>query len=754
MTDNTDLYPYLKTLNESQRQAVLKTDGAVLVLAGAGTGKTRALTTRLGHILNTRTALPGQILAVTFTNKAAQEMKERVSSMLGGMDVGHWWIGTFHSLCAKILRSHAPLVGLTSNFTIIDTDDQIRLMKQIMQSHGMDTKQHSPNAVMGMVERWKDKAQNPADVKHEHSGDLAGGRVAFLYGEYQERLRSLNACDFGDLILHVITIFKDTANGVLDQYHHRFTHILVDEYQDTNVAQYLWLRLLAQKKGNICCVGDDDQSIYGWRGAEVGNILRFEKDFKNAEIIRLEQNYRSTPNILEAANGVIANNASRLGKNLWTDKDKGEKVQLNGVWDGAQEARMVTDQIERLKRNSIPYNEMAVLVRASFQMREFEERLNYCGLPYRVIGGARFYERMEIRDAIAYLRTVFSDTDDLAFERIINTPKRSIGDKTVRDIATFGRTNNLSLFQASKQMVGDGSLRPAVRTALGDLLAQFDRWKDLRDDINHVDLADTVLNESGYITMWQNDKSVEAKGRLENLKELLTAMGEFESLDEFLEHIALVMENQEKNDGDRITLMTMHGAKGLEFHAVFLPGWEEGLFPSQRSMDEKGMEGLEEERRLAYVAITRARKFCHISHAANRRMYGSWVSSIPSRFIGELPEGPIEIGVDGQLSAGYTHHNQHNDNTSSSFGARFKQRSSFNGNGREEAVHFVQASPSVNTFTSEGGYKKGERVFHEKFGSGLVISVENDRLEISFDKAGRKKILDRFVKPLGKAQVQ
>ena len=603
---------YLTGLNAAQRAAIEALDGPVLVLAGAGTGKTRVLTTRLAHLLVTRRAWPSQILAVTFTNKAAREMRDRVAALLGGPVEG-WWIGTFHALAARILRRHAEQVGLQPGFTILDTDDQIRLIKQLLEAESVDAKRWPARLILGVIERWKDKGLTPDRLKPDDAGDIAGGRMLALYKAYQERLRTLNACDFGDLLLHNLALFahreRDPAGNwrhpILEDYQRRFRYILVDEYQDTNQAQYLWLRYLAQGHRNLCCVGDEDQSIYGWRGAEIGNILRFESDFPGARVIRLEQNYRSTSHILAAASGLIANNQSRLGKTLYTTLPGGEPVTVRSVWDGEEEARWLGDEVEALHRRGVRLSDIAVLVRAGFQMREFEERFITLGLPYRVVGGPRFYERLEIRDAMAYLRLVAQPANDLAFERIINTPKRGIGAASLQALHRVGRAARVPLSEACWRLIETDELKPKARTTLRALMQDFERWRDLSGRIRHTDLAQIVLDESGYTAMWQTDKSPEAPGRLENLKELIAAMEEFESLQGFLEHVSLVMENEAAAGGDMLTLMTLHSAKGLEFEHVFLPGWEEGLFPHQRALDESGIAGLEEERRLLYVAVTR-----------------------------------------------------------------------------------------------------------------------------------------------------
>jgi len=726
---------YLAGLNPQQIDAVETTEGPLLVLAGAGTGKTRVLTTRLAHIIRSEKALNGQILAVTFTNKAALEMKERVSALLGGQPVEGWWLGTFHSIAAKMLRIHAPLAGLSSNYTILDTDDQIRLLKQLMEAENIDVKKFPPKILADKISSWKDKALNPSDLSMDEGGEIAGGKAVKLYGVYQQRLKTLNACDFGDLLLHVINIFKDPKNAdVLADYHRRFKYIMVDEYQDTNVAQYLWLRLLSQGSNNICCVGDDDQSIYGWRGAEVDNILRFEKDFSGAKIIRLEENYRSTTHILEAANSLIAKNDGRLGKTLFTNIGEGEKITIRGLWDGEAEARWVSEEIESLQTKGWSLSQMAVLVRAGFQTREFEERFIQLGLAYKVIGGPRFYERMEIRDVLAYLRVTAQSYDDLALERIINTPKRGIGDATVQTLYAHARVKGISLYQAIQDLTQTEELRPKVKTALMKLIDDFEKWRSMLDNTSHTELAAMILEDSGYTAMWQSDKSPEAQGRLENIKELLSSMEEFETLQEFLEHVSLVLENQNNAKGEFITVMTLHGAKGLEFDCVFLPGWEEGLFPSQRTMDENGLKGLEEERRLAYVGLTRARKKSFISFAANRRMYGQWINAIPSRFIDELPEDNVEAEMQtGMPSAEMSGRSSHWD--SSGF----------------QGTRYVRQAGAVSQVSSEqnstGGYKRGDRVTHAKFGNGSILNIDGSKLDIAFDKGGNKRVLDSFVQP-------
>lgn len=739
LPESHSLPPYLQGLNSSQLEASLALDGAVLVLAGAGTGKTRVLTTRLAHLVQSGKAYPSQILAVTFTNKAATEMKERISKLLGGAPVEGWALGTFHALAARMLRHHAELAGLTSSFTILDQDDALRLVKQICESKNLDPKKNPPKMAMAMIDRWKDKALAPTDIHPREAGDAMGGQMQAIYSEYQARLKALNACDFGDLLLQCIMILRNPANAsILADYHRRFKYIMVDEYQDTNVAQYMWLRLLAQGTGNICCVGDDDQSIYGWRGAEVGNILKFEHDFPNAKIIRLEQNYRSTGHILAAASGVIANNQGRLGKTLWSDDEPGEKVRVQGLWDGDAEARYVAEEIETLQnhRNEKLRN-MAVLVRAGFQMREFEERFIQMAIPYRVFGGPRFYERAEIRDALAYFRVVVQPADDLAFERIINTPKRGIGDTTVQNLYAESRVRATPLTTTAELMVASGGLKARVGATIGSLMKDFERWRSLLTTMDHGELAALILDESGYLAMWQADKSPEAQGRVENLKELISGMEEFESFPAFLEHVSLVMETQSagtEND-DYVSLMTLHGAKGLEFNCVFLPGWEEGLFPSQKSMDESGLKGLEEERRLAYVGITRARRRAYISFAANRRMYGNWINALPSRFVEELPEDHIETGQEsGMHGAGRSKHWD-----SSGFTPHYEDR--------KPKAYLPLSGVTTSSFIkpSTTGIAMGDIVTHATFGQGRVIHVSGSKLDVRFKDGSTKRLLDSFV---------
>jgi DNA helicase II / ATP-dependent DNA helicase PcrA len=723
---------YLARLNTEQRAAVETVDGPLLVLAGAGTGKTRVLTTRFAHILLTGRAFPNQVLAVTFTNKAAREMRERVAAILGHPAEG-LWLGTFHALCARMLRRHAELAGLSGNFTILDTDDQIRLLKQVMEAERVDTKRWVPPAMMAVIQRWKDRGLTPARVTKAEDTDFANGRAIELYAAYQARLRALNAADFGDLLLHMTEILR-TQPEVLAQYHRMFRYILVDEYQDTNLVQYLWLRLLAQSHRNICCVGDDDQSIYSWRGAEVENILRFEKDFEGARIVRLEANYRSTAAILAAASGLIAHNEGRLGKTLRpgrADAQGGEKVSVVGLWDSDEEARMVGERIEALRRDGHPLAEIAVLVRAGFQTRSFEERLIILGVPYRVVGGLRFYERQEIRDAIAYLRATVQPADDLAFERIVNVPRRGVGEAALRAMHDAARAGDMPLRAAAQRLVETGGLKGKVKTSVATLLRGFDTWREQLERDSHVVTAATILDESGYTEMWKQDKSPEAPGRLENLKELIRAMAEFETLAGFLDHVSLVMENEENADGDKVSLMTLHGAKGLEFDTVFLPGWEEGVFPNQRSMDESGAKGLEEERRLAYVGLTRARRRAIVSHAANRRIYANWQSSIPSRFLEELPNDHVEftgsaaLARDARIAA------------ATSFPSQFPLVA------RRPRV--IEAWEQPSRPARADAIPVGARVFHQKFGYGTVKSTDDDKLDISFDSSGEKRVLDRFV---------
>ena len=774
---------YLRGLNPEQLQAVQAIEGPVLVLAGAGTGKTRVLTTRLAHILAQGKAKPWELLCVTFTNKAAREMRERIAAIIGPSAEGLRWLGTFHAIAAQILRRHAELVGLKSSYTILDTDDQERLIKQLLEAENIDSKRWTAKHLAGLIDHWKNRGWTPDKLPAAEGASFANNRGQALYKLYQDRLRVLNACDFGDLLLHNLTIFTSHAD-VLKDYQERFRYVLVDEYQDSNVAQYLWLRLLAAGRQNICCVGDDDQSIYGWRGAEVDNILRFERDFPGAKVVRLERNYRSTPHILGAASGLIAANKGRLGKTLWTQAEGGEKIKVRGVWDGEAESRLIADDIERWKRGSDRadgpgprlYKECAILVRASFQMRAFEERFVMLQIPYKVVGGPRFFERAEIRDAHAYLRLIQSEDDDLAFERIVNTPRRGIGDTTVTKLLQLARLQGLSCSVAARAVVGTDELPARTRTALSNFLRDLDRWRGLAAGTPHAHLLETILEESGYTDALRAEKGPQSQGRLDNLKELVQSMAAFDTLGAYLEHVSLVMDLDRESGDDSVQIMTLHSAKGLEFPLVFLPGWEEGVFPSQRSMDEKGEKGLEEERRLAYVGITRAREEARISFAANRQVYGRWTSQLPSRFVDELPVDHVEAvretgyygGGPGMQEAAASRWD-----TQSSFGgsgysspgwqraqARAGNPSPLAGEEPAPAKAGVAAKGRMRGRTdviegegrllavSEPGasaYKTGERVFHQKFGYGRIRAVEGNKLTVSFDKAGEKKVIDTFV---------
>jgi DNA helicase-2/ATP-dependent DNA helicase PcrA len=809
----------LDDLNPEQRLAVETLDGPVLVLAGAGTGKTRVLTTRIAHILATGRARPSEILSVTFTNKASREMKERVGHMIGQAVEGMPWLGTFHAIGVKILRRHAELVGLKSDFTILDVDDQIRLLKQLLEAEGIDEKRWPARVLAGLVDHWKNRGLTAEQVPAGEAAAFANGRGKKLYQAFQERLKVLNATDFGDLLLECIRLFRENSE-VLVQYQRRFKYILVDEYQDTNVAQYLWLRLVAQRAAaastdappqaddpsssalatlappkNICCVGDDDQSIYGWRGAEVDNILRFEHDFPGAKVVRLERNYRSTGHILATASHLIAHNEGRLGKTLRTEDVPGEKVTVTGSWDSEEEARSVGEEIELLQRNGHLLDEVAILVRASFQMREFEDRFVTLGLPYRVIGGPRFYERAEIRDAMAYLRVIHSPTDDLAFERIVNTPKRGLGDATIQLLHDYARKRRVPLTEAARAIAATDDLKPKPRNALRTVIANFDRWRAQKDTLPHNELAEVVLDESGYTEMWQKDKSADAAGRLENLKELVRSMEEFENLAGFLEHISLVMDVESGESDDKVSIMTMHSAKGLEFDTVFLPGWEEGLFPSQRTLDEQGRAGLEEERRLAHVGLTRARKRAKIYFATNRRTHGLWSTNIPSRFLDELPEANVEVTESKGNFGGAAGYGASRFDNMTAFGSNYstpgwqraqanKNRGGFSETGAprygdkgvgDDSLDYVQpdydddhapapraGSPRRSAkrvggpLTIEGelvakstgavsDFSVGDRVFHQKFGNGNVTVVDGNKLTIAFDRAGEKRVVDSFV---------
>jgi len=768
---------YLTGLNPEQRRAVEATEGPVLVLAGAGTGKTRVLTTRLAHILSSGRARPWELLAVTFTNKAAREMRHRITEIIGGQAEGLRWLGTFHSIAAQILRRHAELVGLKSSYTIIDNDDQERLIKQLLEAEKIDAKRWTPKNLAGLIDHWKNRGWTPEKLPPAEGAHFGNNQGAKLYKLYQDRLRVLNACDFGDLLLHNLTIF--TAHpDVLADYHERFKYLLVDEYQDTNVGQYLWLRLLAQKHRNVCCVGDDDQSIYGWRGAEVDNILRFERDFPGAEVIRLERNYRSTEHILAAASGLIAANKGRLGKTLWTEATGGDKVRVRGVWDGEAESRLIADEIERAHKpkpsgEGRKYRQMAILVRASFQMRAFEERFVMLQIPYTVVGGPRFFERAEIRDAHAYLRQVQSPDDDLAFERIVNVPKRGIGDTTVSRLLQIARDHGVSADTAARDLVSADEIPARTRTALSNFLRDMDRWRALAATLPHPRLLETILEESGYTDALRLDKGPTSQTRLENLKELVQSMASFDTLQAYLEHVSLVMDLDREAGDDAVQIMTLHSAKGLEFPVVFLPGWEEGVFPSQRSMDETGEKGLEEERRLAYVGITRARESARISFAANRQVYGRWTSQLPSRFVDEMPLANVDAASEtgyygggpgmqekvksrwddaqtfasaGYSSPGWRRAQAHGAAMGGTAARPFagSARPNAGGGGRQGVIEgegrlVATSSPATST------YKRGERVFHQKFGYGLVKAVEGNKLTVAFEQAGEKKVIDTFL---------
>jgi DNA helicase-2/ATP-dependent DNA helicase PcrA len=821
--------PYLASLNPEQRAAVEALDGPVLVLAGAGTGKTRVLTTRLAHLLSTGRAKPWSVLAVTFTNKAAREMRERVEHLLGPGAGGLPWLGTFHSISARMLRTHAELVGLKNTFTILDTDDQIRLLKQIIDAEGIDEKRWPGRQLAGVIDSWKNRALTPEKVPKNEAFHFADGAGVRLYGIYQARLKILNACDFGDLLLHMIDVFQRYPD-VLEAYHKKLSHLMVDEYQDTNVAQYLWLRLLAQARKNLCVVGDDDQSIYGWRGAEVDNILRFEHDFPGAHVVRLERNYRSTGHILAAASHLIAHNRGRLGKTLFTDDELGNRVKVRGVWDGEAEARLIADDIEAwvsgqiplslaergqggegraitsgagmLERPSSPtpppqgrrgYSDCAVLVRAAWQMRAFEERFLMLRIPYKVIGGPRFFERAEVRDAHAYLRLIRSEDDDLAFERIVNQPKRGVGESTVQKLhahagkppvrfvtdhgplfdadtgevvtaqeeAPGGATRFRSLVAAAREMILTDDLPLKARTALRAFLSDLDRWRELSRSVSHVELAETILDESGYTEMLRNDKSPQAQTRLENLKELVQSMGQYDTLEAYLEHVALVLDIEAESDSENVQLSTLHAAKGLEWPLVFLPGWEETVFPSQRSIDENGEKGLEEERRLAYVGITRARESARVSFAANRQIYGRWQTVLPSRFIDELPPA----NVDAISETGYAMQAGGVREAAVRFdayapGAGFNSAYQSPGWRRAQENAGKRGKPPMlegearliaKSGDDDSHYKRGDRIFHQKFGYGYIRAVEGNKLTVDFDKAGEKRVIDSFVIPASAA---
>ncbi|MDZ4691107.1 ATP-dependent helicase [Terricaulis sp.] len=776
--------PYVASLNPEQRAAVEALDGPVLVLAGAGTGKTRVLTTRLAHLLSTGRAKPWGVLAVTFTNKASREMRERVEKLLGPGGGGLPWLGTFHSISARMLRTHAELVGLKNNFSILDTDDQVRLLKQIIDAEGIDEKRWPGRQLAGLIDGWKNRALTPERAPKNEAFHFADGAGLKLYAIYQARLKILNACDFGDLLLHMIDIFQRHPD-VLETYHRKITHMMVDEYQDTNVAQYLWLRLLAQASKNLCVVGDDDQSIYGWRGAEVDNILRFEHDFPGAVVVRLERNYRSTGHILAAASHLIANNRGRLGKTLFTDDEEGHRVKVRGVWDGEGEARLIGDDIEQWVQSNRSYGECAVLVRAAWQMRAFEERFLMLRIPYKAIGGPRFFERAEIRDVHAYLRLIRSEDDDLAFERIVNQPKRGIGESTVQKLhgyagkppvrfvtdngplfdadtgevvteepeAPGGATRFRTLIGAAREMILTDDLPLKARTALRSFLTDLDRWREQARTMSHVELAEIVLDESGYTEMLRNDKSPQAQTRLENLKELVQSMAQYDTLEAYLEHVSLVLDIESESEGENVQLSTLHAAKGLEFPLVFLPGWEEEVFPSKRSIDESGEKGLEEERRLAYVGITRARESARISFVANRQIYGRWQTVLPSRFIDELPAKSVDAVSEtgyGMQAPGVR--DMAVEPFSSGYQSPGWRRAQERGASTSKPPMIDgEARLVARSGGDDSSYARGDRIFHEKFGYGRVRSVEGNKLTVDFDKAGEKRVIDSFVRPASAA---
>ncbi len=746
---------YLDGLNEEQRRAVDSLEGPVLILAGAGVGKTRVLTARIAHLISLGRARAHEILAVTFTNKAAREMRERVATFAGS-EQAMPWLGTFHSIGAKILRMHAELVGLRPNFTILDSDDQLRLLKQVLEAENLDDKRWPARALANLIDRWKNRGIDPKHTPAAEVAAFASGRGAALYESYQARLKTLNAVDFGDLLLEPLRLLRE-HDEILAGFRRRFRYILVDEYQDTNVVQYLWLRLLAQANGNLCCVGDDDQSIYAWRGADIENILRFERDFPGAKVIRLERNYRSVGHVVAVASGLIAHNRGRLGKTLFTDKPLGERPTVAGVWDSQEEARAIGDEIEAAQHKGVSLDEIAILVRASFQMREFEERFIALGLPYKVIGGPRFYERAEIRDALAYLRCVAQPDDDLAFERIYNQPKRGLGEATLATLHQYGRRAGLSLMRAASALVETEELKTRPRQILRQLLDDFDRWRKRAGEIAQEELAQQVLEESGYIDMWKAERTPDAAGRLDNLKELIRSMGEFPDLGSFLEHVSLVMDAEGVQEGERVSIMTLHAAKGLEFDVVFLPGWEEGLFPHQRSLDDNGLAGLEEERRLAYVGLTRARRRAKIYYAANRRVRGLWQTSPPSRFIQELPAdhidyedfagSPDDYGRYGSLSS--TGRETGFDSRYDTPGWRRAEARSRDLGEADARMTRPPGSIFEGAFHRRGPdsltFREGSRVIHSKFGPGAVIAVDGSKLTVDFDKAGRKLVMDSFV---------
>ena len=730
-----------KKLNEVQKEAVLHDDGPLLVLAGAGTGKTGVLTTRLARILMENMALPGEILSVTFTNKAANEMKSRVGSLIGDMVTGLKWLGTFHSIGAQILRQYPEKVGLKNGFIILDTDDQLRLLKQIIKEENIDDKKWSAKGLLSLIDKWKNKGLSPNQISSDDGDYFANGKGKVLYKKYQEQLKFFNAADFGDLILECIRLFNENPD-ILEGFQNRFKYMLVDEYQDTNTSQYTLLKLLSGKWKNICCVGDDDQSIYSWRGAEVTNILKFEKDFINSRIIRLEQNYRSTGNILAAASKLIEANESRFGKTLWTSSNGGEKVSVTSTWDGEEEARIITDEIEQQSLNKKNLDEVAILVRASFQMREFEDRFVSIGLPYKVIGGPRFYERKEIRDANAYFRLAIQPNDSLALERVLNVPKRGIGETTLKKKKDYAKHNNISTIDAIKDLIKTSEIKPKTKISLGYFVELTERWNSLITERSHYDMAEIILEDSGYLEMLRNDDTITAAGRLDNIKELFRSIEPFESLNAYLEHISLVMEIDKNPEGNKVSLMTLHAAKGLEFDYVFLPGWEEGVFPNQRSLDEGGVKSLEEERRLAYVGITRAKIKSSIFYAANRKMHNQWLSSIPSRFVNELPEDNIEINL--------SHFSGNKGNFTDIKEDDIFDQSDYSTPGWERAK--IQSlsnkriqEEEINSVDTNSKFSTGTLVVHKKFGKGKIESVDGKKLTINFGNNGMRKVMENFV---------
>ena len=731
-----------KKLNEVQKEAVLHDNGPLLVLAGAGTGKTGVLTTRLARILMENMALPGEILSVTFTNKAANEMKSRVGNLIGDMVTGLKWLGTFHSIGAQILRQYPEKVGLKNGFIILDTDDQLRLLKQIIKEENIDDKKWSAKGLLSLIDKWKNKGLSPNQISSDDGDYFANGKGKVLYKKYQDQLKFFNAADFGDLILECIRLFNENPD-ILESFQNRFKYMLVDEYQDTNTSQYTLLKLLSGKWKNICCVGDDDQSIYSWRGAEVTNILKFEKDFLDSKIIRLEQNYRSTGNILAAASKLIEANESRFGKTLWTSSNGGEKVSVTSTWDGEEEARIITDEIEQQSLNKKNLDEVAILVRASFQMREFEDRFVSIGLPYKVIGGPRFYERKEIRDANAYFRLAIQPNDSLALERILNVPKRGIGETTLKKIKDYAKNNNIPTIDSIRDLIKTSEIKPKTKISLGHFIELTERWNDLIAERNHYEMAEIILEDSGYLEMLRNDDTITAAGRLDNIKELFRSIEPFESLNAYLEHISLVMEIDKNPEGNKVSLMTLHAAKGLEFDYVFLPGWEEGVFPNQRSLDEGGVKSLEEERRLAYVGITRAKIKSSIFYAANRKMHNQWLSSIPSRFVNELPEDNIEVNL--------SHFSGNKGNFTDIKEDDIFDQSDYSTPGWERAKiqslsnKRIQDEEKIISVDTNSKFSPGMLVMHKKFGKGKIQTVDGKKLTISFGDNGIRKVMENFV---------